>query len=79
MTFARIVTAASLMSVLPGFALAQEAPALVPTDVVWIMNTFLLDRWFLVFFMACGFAMLEADLFGQKRHDAAYEKTWASL
>ena len=67
MTFARIVTAASLMSVLPGFALAQEAPALVPTDVVWIMNTLLfLIGGFLVFFMACGFAMLEAGLVRSK-------------
>ncbi|MDA9990768.1 ammonium transporter, partial [Paracoccaceae bacterium] len=58
-----------LISVLvaPSVCLAQDAPALVPTDLIWIMNTLLfLIGGFLVFFMACGFAMLEAGLVRSK-------------
>ena len=47
--------------------LAQEIPSAVPTDVVWILNTLLfLIGGFLVFFMAAGFAMLEAGLVRSK-------------
>ena len=47
----------------PSLALAQDAPAAVPTDVVWILNSLLfLIGGFLVFWMAAGFAMLEAGL-----------------
>ena len=57
--------AAALLIPVAGFA--QEAPAVVPTDMVWIMNTLLfLIGGFLVFFMACGFAMLEAGLVRSK-------------
>ncbi|MEO0342751.1 MAG: ammonium transporter [Pseudomonadota bacterium] len=50
-----------------GFAQDAEVPATVPTDVVWIFNTLLfLIGGFLVFFMACGFAMLEAGLVRSK-------------
>ena len=53
--------------VAPSVCLAQDAPALVPTDLIWIMNTLLfLIGGFLVFFMACGFAMLEAGLVRSK-------------
>lgn len=46
----------------PMAAFAQEATTL-PADGVWIMNTLLfLIGGFLVMFMACGFAMLEAGL-----------------
>ena len=51
----------------PSVCLAQESPAAVPTDLIWIMNTLLfLIGGFLVFFMACGFAMLEAGLVRSK-------------
>ena len=57
--------AAALLLPVAGFA--QEGPAVVPTDMVWIMNTLLfLIGGFLVFFMACGFAMLEAGLVRSK-------------
>lgn len=52
---------------LPSICLAQDTPAVAPTDVIWIMNTLLfLIGGFLVFFMACGFAMLEAGLVRSK-------------
>jgi Amt family ammonium transporter len=58
------LAAAMLM---PAAGFAQEAPAAVPTDMVWIMNTLLfLIGGFLVFFMASGFAMLEAGLVRSK-------------
>ena len=48
-------------------ALAQDVPAAVPTDMVFIMNSLLfLVGGFLVFFMAAGFAMLEAGLVRSK-------------
>ncbi len=52
----------------PSAALAQDAaPALVPTDVVFILNSLLfLVGGFLVFWMAAGFAMLEAGLVRSK-------------
>ncbi len=53
----------------PGAALAQEAaaPAAVPTDSVFILNSLLfLIGGFLVFWMAAGFAMLEAGLVRSK-------------
>ena len=50
-----------------GFAQDAEVPAAVPTDSVWIFNTLLfLIGGFLVFFMAAGFAMLEAGLVRSK-------------
>ncbi|MEZ5684688.1 MAG: ammonium transporter [Paracoccaceae bacterium] len=65
------VAAALAVAALP--ALAQDAPAeaaapaVVPTDVVWILNTLLfLVGGFLVFWMAAGFAMLEAGLVRSK-------------
>jgi len=63
--FTQIALAAALVA-LPQLGLAQEeaaAPAAVPTDSVFILNSLLfLVGGFLVFFMACGFAMLEAGL-----------------
>jgi len=51
----------------PSVCLAQDTPVAVPTDLIWIMNTLLfLIGGFLVFFMACGFAMLEAGLVRSK-------------
>ena len=48
-------------------ALAQDVPSAVPTDMVFIMNSLLfLVGGFLVFFMAAGFAMLEAGLVRSK-------------
>jgi ammonium transporter, Amt family len=69
---------AALVAAMPSLGLAQgtegvaEAAeeivaAAVPTDVVWILNTLLfLVGGFLVFFMAAGFAMLEAGLVRSK-------------
>ena len=54
---------------LPSIGLAQDAevPAAVPTDVVFILNSLLfLVGGFLVFWMAAGFAMLEAGLVRSK-------------
>jgi ammonium transporter, Amt family len=68
----------ALVAAMPSLGLAQEAeavaevveeavPAAVPTDVVWILNSLLfLIGGFLVFFMAAGFAMLEAGLVRSK-------------
>ncbi|MBR9765786.1 MAG: ammonium transporter [Rhodobacteraceae bacterium] len=67
-TFAKLGLAAAVIA-LPSLGLAQDeaAPAVVPTDVVFILNTLLfLMAGFLVFFMACGFAMLEAGLVRSK-------------
>ncbi|MEO1328550.1 MAG: ammonium transporter [Pseudomonadota bacterium] len=57
--------AAVLAVAAPALALAQDAPAPVdvPAHSVYVFNTMLfLISGFLVFFMACGFAMLEAGL-----------------
>ena len=46
---------------------AQDVPALVPTDSVFILNSLLfLVGGFLVFWMAAGFTMLEAGLVRSK-------------
>nr|WP_093036783.1 ammonium transporter [Roseovarius azorensis] len=66
---------AAMLVALPQLGLAQEAtataeaatPAAVPTDVVFILNSLLfLIGGVLVFFMAAGFAMLEAGLVRSK-------------
>jgi Amt family ammonium transporter len=67
---------AATLVALPQLGLAQEAasdataatvPAAVPTDVVFILNSLLfLIGGFLVFWMAAGFAMLEAGLVRSK-------------
>ena len=52
---------------LPAYAFAQDAPAGVPAEVGFILTTLLfLIAGFLVFFMAAGFAMLEAGLVRSK-------------
>ncbi|KAJ56965.1 ammonium transporter [Actibacterium mucosum KCTC 23349] len=61
----KLLLAAAATVALPSLGFAQEAevPAAVPTDVVWILNSLLfLIGGFLVFWMAAGFAMLEAGL-----------------
>jgi len=65
-TFAKLGLAAALIAA-PSLGLAQDAEAAAAvnpsTDSVFIFNTLLfLIGGFLVFFMACGFAMLEAGL-----------------
>ena len=63
----KILSGAAAAVILPGAVLAQEAPALVPTDSVFILNSLLfLIGGFLVFWMAAGFAMLEAGLVRSK-------------
>jgi Amt family ammonium transporter len=55
------------LTALPATAFAQDAPAAVPTEVGFILTTLLfLIAGFLVFFMAAGFAMLEAGLVRSK-------------
>ena len=72
MTFRRIFAPAAAAVLMPGLALAQEAaeaaPAVaVPTDLTFILNSLLfLIGGFLVFWMAAGFAMLEAGLVRSK-------------
>ncbi|MCA8882957.1 MAG: ammonium transporter, partial [Rhodobacteraceae bacterium] len=61
----KILMLAAVAAAMPaiGFAQDAEVPAAVPTDVVFILNSLLfLVGGFLVFFMAAGFAMLEAGL-----------------
>ena len=61
-------TATALVaSCLPSLASAQDAPTLVATDTVFILNSRLfLVGGFLVFWMAAGFSMLEAGLVRSK-------------
>ena len=61
-------TATALVaSCLPSLASAQDAPTLVATDTVFILNSLLfLVGGFLVFWMAAGFSMLEAGLVRSK-------------
>jgi Amt family ammonium transporter len=55
------------LSTLPATAFAQDVPSAVPTEVSFILTTLLfLIAGFLVFFMAAGFAMLEAGLVRSK-------------
>lgn len=62
-----ILGLATSFALMPAIGFSQETPAVVPTDMIWIMNTLLfLIGGFLVFFMACGFAMLEAGLVRSK-------------
>ncbi len=56
-----------VISCLPTLAAAEEAPTLVATDTVFILNSLLfLVGGFLVFWMAAGFAMLEAGMVRSK-------------
>lgn len=57
----------ALAAILPTAVMAQEAAAMVPGEVAYILTTLLfLIGGFLVFFMAAGFAMLEAGLVRSK-------------
>ena len=69
MSLSKLLFPALALSALPSMGMAQEAEvsAAVPTDVVFILNSLLfLVGGFLVFFMAAGFAMLEAGLVRSK-------------
>ena len=56
-----------VVSCLPTLAAAEDAPTLVATDTVFILNSLLfLVGGFLVFWMAAGFAMLEAGMVRSK-------------
>ncbi|MCH2327727.1 MAG: ammonium transporter [Rhodobacterales bacterium] len=56
-----------MISCLPTLAAAEDAPTLVATDTVFILNSLLfLVGGFLVFWMAAGFAMLEAGMVRSK-------------
>lgn len=70
MTLKKFIPALTSAAVLPGIALAQDAtvdPAIVQSDMVFVMNSLLfLVGGFLVFWMAAGFAMLEAGLVRSK-------------
>ncbi len=56
-----------MAAALPVTVFAQEASTIVPSEVSYILTTILfLIGGFLVFFMACGFAMLEAGLVRSK-------------
>ena len=60
-------TTTLVASCLPSLASAQDAPTLVATDTVFILNSLLfLVGGFLVFWMAAGFSMLEAGLVRSK-------------
>ncbi len=70
MTLKRILTLSAVAALLPASAaLAQDTvdPAVLQTDMVFILNSLLfLVGGFLVFWMAAGFAMLEAGLVRSK-------------
>lgn len=70
MKLTKFIPAMAAAVVLPGIALAQDAPvdpAILQTDMVFIMNSLLfLVGGFLVFWMAAGFSMLEAGLVRSK-------------
>ena len=52
-----------IVGCVPTLAAAEDAPTLVATDTVFILNSLLfLGGGFLVFWMAAGFAMLEAGM-----------------
>jgi len=56
-----------IVGCLPTFAASEDAPTLVATDTVFILNSLLfLVGGFLVFWMAAGFAMLEAGMVRSK-------------
>ena len=56
-----------IVGCLPKLAAAEDAPTLVATDTVFILNSLLfLVGGFLVFWMAAGFAMLEAGMVRSK-------------
>jgi Amt family ammonium transporter len=64
MKFTKLLIAVTALTALPTIGMAQEADV-TPTmaDIGFILNTFMfLVMGFLVFFMAAGFAMLEAGL-----------------
>jgi len=70
MTLKKFIPALTAAAVLPGIVLAQDAsvdPAIVQSDMVFVLNSLLfLVGGFLVFWMAAGFAMLEAGLVRSK-------------
>ena len=78
MNYLKYLPLAAIVVALPSLGIAQDTAAAaeeaaevvgsgVPTDVIWMMNSLLfLIGGFLVFFMAAGFAMLEAGLVRSK-------------
>ena len=59
----KLFGASALLAMIGSQSFAQDAPALVPTDSVFILNSLLfLIGGFLVFWMAAGFTMLESGL-----------------
>ena len=61
------IVGSMIVGCLPTFAAAEDAPTLVATDTVFILNSLLfLVGGFLVFWMAAGFAMLEAGMVRSK-------------
>ena len=66
-SFFKIAGVSALLATVASQSIAQDAPALVPTDSVFILNSLLfLVGGFLVFWMAAGFSMLEAGLVRSK-------------
>ena len=67
MKLTKLLSVGAAVTLLPTFALAQEAGVNPATDTVFILNSLLfLMAGFLVFFMAAGFAMLEGGLVRSK-------------
>ena len=76
-----LLSATALMVLLPSLGLAQEADT-TPTnaEIGFIFTTFMfLVAGFLVFFMAAGFAMLEAGLVRGKNVTMQLTKNMGSL
>jgi Amt family ammonium transporter len=68
MKLTRTLPVVAALAALPTMGLAQDAEILpIPAEIGFILNTFMfLVAGFLVFFMAAGFAMLEAGLVRSK-------------
>lgn len=63
MNYTKFIPLAAAVALVPGIAAAQDAEFASAADTAFIFNTLLfLIGGFLVFFMAAGFAMLEAGL-----------------
>ena len=79
-SFFKIFGVSTLLATVASQSFAQDAPALVPTDSVFILNSLLfLVGGFLVFWMAAGFTMLEAGLGSFKKRDDTIDKKYGFI
>ena len=73
-SFLKVFGASGLLAMIASQSFAQDAPALVPTDSVFILNSLLfLIGGFLVFWMAAGFTS------AFKKRDNAIDEKYGSI